>query len=363
MEYFISNMINIKSFLKNGYAVVGIWPIDSAPRPNKKEKDLIIKKSGPEKNIYIARVCNNIQAKDNHFVPVIGEEELKVAREAYHRDQQPLEFSLKIVCEVTQTEEDDVEVCYCVERIKQVLDWDVKKENNHKFSISFTINPDEIYLKDEYINKVKNLLYNLSLKNKMAFEARKETFNPSVATRSFPSHMHVGKQTSLLSAKIEKEDIESINGIKEDNLKDLVKFYGSITKGDKIAVGYSILEKVFDVGGENILSNAEKKRILNKLKSDKEEVFDSEVEEKIKVIKKAIGESHFMFKRTKNERIAFNISRELDNEKEEEVLEMIKGICKNRAVNSHKLEEPEKREEANSQIKFIERIISKKFNI
>lgn len=352
-------MKSIKYFLEKGYAVNAILSPDYVPM-SKQEVDFIIENYSIKENTYFAYIYN-LENNDDCSAPITTLEELKMTLRAYNKDQEALEFSLQIVCEVMGTEE-NIDVSYCVQRIEQVLGWKVKKENSNKFSIFFTMTPDETHLGDKYINEVRNLLFDLSLKNKVGF--KEEGISWSKYTRANPLHIHSGKRSyNLLSAKITKEDIDSVDKIKEITLEDITEFYGSITKGGKIAAGYSILEKIFDIKGqnENVLSEKEKNKILNKLREDREYFFDIEGDNKIERIKQSIEDYHSMFKRNKNERIAFNISKQLVDEKEGDILRMIRGIARNRARSSHQLKEPDKNYP--QQIEFIERILFKKFDL
>jgi hypothetical protein len=153
---------------------------------------------------------------------------------------------------------------------------------------------------------------------------------------------------------LEKEDLEQLEIIDQDEdalhaAEALRIMYSQINNRTKIIVGWSTIEELFRKSPEHLLSNEEKKIVIEKIK---ECAFDKVKEEKLLSL---ISNTSILSAQNRNELISKGISELLD-QSYEEVYGKVRDLSQTRGKLAHTSQIDASIE---AHIDFIESILNK----
>ena len=209
-----------------------------------------------------------------------------------------------------------------IDSFKEVKRWDVRPSSYpNVIEIHFDINSGDKHKVENAIEEVGKILYLLTLKNKKGFHIASYSSGERYCHQPFSAN--AGLVETMLEGFSAKELEKHYKLLKNDNFVEVVNalrlIYSQVNNISKITVSWATIEDIFGhAKPTHILEQKEIKKVV-------ESIRNLEIDErKKKVLVNRIKDSSLFSKKSRNERIAENISSLLEKE-----LDVIKKQLKN----------------------------------
>lgn len=326
----MNHVTALSDFLADGWIVQLVFEASSAPCPVQEIRSA--ERAIGKSVTHIAMIWNPAKKQGLKYM-VTSPEELEMLRRGEKENQRVVRQLLSIRCGAKNIH-GDVSVVDFIQNLTDLTGWEISvDESGHEFFVKLYIDGDAEAEGNSRIEELEEILIALSIKNKIGFEIRQVSW--SKATVAFPSTYTVGKWVQL-PRLIDSSDLERLRSMRArdqtDLLSGIAQWYCQVSPRSRLIYGFSLLEGLLNQREqENILTKDEMGSVLVKIK-EIETIAQSK--ERLGSIKQALRSSPCMFKRTRNERIASEVSRILGCS-EESARSRIRDIAKLRGSLAH----------------------------
>lgn len=348
----------LSDLVADGWIVQWVFEASTAPCPL--EEIQSAERATGRGVTHVAMIWNPAKKQGLKYM-VTSPEELELLRCGEKEGQRVVRQLLSIRCGAKNIH-GDVSIRDFVPNLTELTGWEISVEDSgHEFFVKFHIDGDSEFEGHSRIEQLEEILIALSIKNQLGFEIRQVSW--SKATVAFPLTYTVGKMEKLPEL-IDSSDLERLRRLRASDQTDLLsciaQWYCQVSPRSRLIYGFSLLEGLLDQREkENILTKDEMESVLVKIR-EVESVAQSK--ERLDKIRQALCNSHYMFRKTRNERIASKVSSilgvsELDARTRIQDIAKLRGSLAHTASEGVKSLDRKLEREISDACKYIESVL------